>query len=36
MTCVFVYFESDGKIIGTWSVSPVAAENVTERSISFQ
>jgi hypothetical protein len=36
MTCVFVYFESDGPITGTWSVSPVAAENMTESNISFQ
>jgi len=35
MTCVFVYFESDSQIIGTWSVGPVAADNVTERNISF-
>ena len=35
MTCVFVYFESDSQIIGSWSVSPVAARNVTERNISF-
>jgi hypothetical protein len=36
MTCVFVYFEFDSKVIGTWSFSPVAAENVTERNIIFQ
>jgi len=35
MTCVFVYFESDSQIIGTWSVSHVAADNVTEGNISF-
>ena len=35
MACVFVYFESESQSIGIWSVSPVAADNVAERNISF-